>query len=94
VLSLVAVYLEGRPPSATKTYGYRRAGVLVALVNALSLIAVSFFIFYEASGAGEIRSTSCRNNDRRCAAASHERRGLHYCLAIRARRECPQRFPA
>src|SRR5712671_513792 len=48
LLSLLAVYLEGRPPSATKTYGYRRAGVLVALVNALSLIVVSFFIFYEA----------------------------------------------
>jgi cobalt-zinc-cadmium efflux system protein len=48
LLSLVAVYLEGRPPSATKTYGYRRAGVLAALVNALSLIAVAFFIFYEA----------------------------------------------
>src|SRR5271154_6754551 len=48
LLSLVAVYLEGRPPSATKTYGYRRAGVLVALVNALSLVAVSFLIFYEA----------------------------------------------
>src|SRR5258705_6097200 len=48
LLSLVAVYLEGRPPSATKTYGYRRAGVLAALVDALSLIAVAFFIFYEA----------------------------------------------
>src|SRR5712692_2762811 len=48
LLSLLAVYLEGRPPSATKTYGYRRAGVLVALVNALSLIVVSFFIFYKA----------------------------------------------
>src|ERR1700731_5266484 len=48
LLSLVAVYLEGRPPSATKTYGYRRAGVLAALVNALSLVVVSFFIFYEA----------------------------------------------
>jgi cobalt-zinc-cadmium efflux system protein len=48
LLSLVAVYLEGRPPSATKTYGYRRAGVLVALVNALSLVVVSGFIFYEA----------------------------------------------
>jgi cobalt-zinc-cadmium efflux system protein len=48
LLSLVAVYLEGRPPSATKTYGYRRAGVLAALVNSLSLILVSFFIFYEA----------------------------------------------
>src|SRR6266852_6856255 len=48
LLSLVAVYLEGRPPSATKTYGYRRAGVLAALVNALSLVVVSLFIFYEA----------------------------------------------
>ena len=48
LLSLVAVYLEGRPPSATKTYGYRRAGVLAALVNSASLIVVSFFIFYEA----------------------------------------------
>jgi cobalt-zinc-cadmium efflux system protein len=48
LLSLAAVYLEGRPPSATKTYGYRRAGVLAALVNSLSLVAVSFLIFYEA----------------------------------------------
>ena len=48
LLSLVAVYLEGRPPSVTKTYGYRRAGVLAALVNSLSLIVVAFFIFYEA----------------------------------------------
>jgi cobalt-zinc-cadmium efflux system protein len=48
LLSLAAVYLEGRPPSATKTYGYRRAGVLAALVNSVSLILVSFFIFYEA----------------------------------------------
>ncbi len=48
LLSLVAVYLEGRPPSVTKTYGYRRAGVLAALVNSVSLIVVAFFIFYEA----------------------------------------------
>ena len=48
LLSLVAVYLEGRPPSATKTYGWHRAGVLAALVNAGSLVAVSFLIFYEA----------------------------------------------
>jgi cobalt-zinc-cadmium efflux system protein len=48
LLSLVAVYLQARPPSATKTYGYHRAGVLAALINAGSLIVVSFFIFYEA----------------------------------------------
>ena len=48
LLSLVAVYLHARPPSTTKTFGYHRAGVLAALVNAVSLVAVSFFIFYEA----------------------------------------------
>jgi len=48
LLSLVAVYLHSRPPSATKTYGWHRAGVLAALVNAASLLLVSFLIFYEA----------------------------------------------
>jgi cobalt-zinc-cadmium efflux system protein len=47
LLSLTAVYLHSRPPSTTKTFGYHRAGVLAALVNAVSLVAVSFFIFYE-----------------------------------------------
>src|SRR5882724_8214834 len=48
LLSLTAVYLHSRPPSTTKTFGYHRAGVLAAVVNAVSLVAVSFFIFYEA----------------------------------------------
>jgi cobalt-zinc-cadmium efflux system protein len=48
LLSLAAVYMHSRPPSSTKTYGYHRAGVLAALLNALSLVVVSFFIFYEA----------------------------------------------
>jgi len=48
LLSLFAVYLQSRPPSTTKTYGYHRAGVLAALVNALSLVVVSLLIFYEA----------------------------------------------
>jgi cobalt-zinc-cadmium efflux system protein len=48
LLSLVAVYLHARPPSATKTYGWHRAGVLAALVNAGSLVVVAFLIFYEA----------------------------------------------
>jgi cobalt-zinc-cadmium efflux system protein len=48
LLSLAAVYLENRPPSATKTYGYSRAGVLAAFINAMTLVAIAFYIFYEA----------------------------------------------
>src|ERR1700676_3679049 len=48
LLALVAVYLQSRPALSTKTYGYHRAGVLAALVNAVSLVAVAFFIFYVA----------------------------------------------
>ncbi len=48
LLSLAAVYLEHRPPSATKTYGYSRAGVLAAFINAITLVAIAFYIFYEA----------------------------------------------
>jgi cobalt-zinc-cadmium efflux system protein len=47
LLSLVAVYFQSRPANASKTYGYQRAGVLAALVNAGSLVIVAFFIFYE-----------------------------------------------
>jgi cobalt-zinc-cadmium efflux system protein len=48
LLSLLAVYLHSRPPSATHTYGYHRAGVLAALVNSATLVVISFVIFYEA----------------------------------------------
>ena len=48
LLSLVAVYFQSRPANSSKTYGYHRAGVLAALVNATSLAGISFFIFYEA----------------------------------------------
>src|SRR5512141_1178881 len=42
LLSLFAVYMETRPPSATKTYGYSRAGVLAAFVNSATLVLLSF----------------------------------------------------
>src|SRR3954471_10011004 len=47
-LSWVAVYVQTRPPSARRTYGYQRAGVLAAFVNALTLLGIAFYIFYEA----------------------------------------------
>ncbi len=48
MLSWVAVFIQTRPPSATKTFGYHRAGVLAAFVNALTLVVIAFYIFYEA----------------------------------------------
>lgn len=48
LLSWVAAYIQERPPSSTKTFGYHRAGVLAAFVNASSLVLISLLIFYEA----------------------------------------------
>src|SRR5262245_1107176 len=48
LLSWVALYLQARPRSATKTYGYHRAGVLAAFVNALTLVGIAFYICFEA----------------------------------------------
>lgn len=48
MLSWGAVYISGRPPSARRTFGYHRAGVIAAFINASSLVAIAAFIFYEA----------------------------------------------
>lgn len=48
LLSWVAVFIQMRPPNATKTFGYHRAGVLAAFLNALTLVGVALYIFYEA----------------------------------------------
>ena len=44
ILSFVAVYFQGRPANDHKTFGYQRAGVLAAFVNALSLIVLALWI--------------------------------------------------
>jgi cobalt-zinc-cadmium efflux system protein len=49
VLSWFAVYFQQRPADDQRTYGYTRAGVLAAFLNALSLLVVSAFIFVEAA---------------------------------------------
>ena len=48
ILSWVALYFERRPPDAHKTFGYQRAGVLVAFVNSLLLVAVAIYLCYAA----------------------------------------------
>jgi cobalt-zinc-cadmium efflux system protein len=47
VLAWVALYFERRPPDHQRTYGYQRAGVLAAFVNAILLGAVAVYICLE-----------------------------------------------
>jgi cobalt-zinc-cadmium efflux system protein len=47
LLAWFGFYLQSKPADETKTYGYHRAGVLAAFVNALTLVALSIWIFYE-----------------------------------------------
>jgi cobalt-zinc-cadmium efflux system protein len=44
LLSFVAVYFQGRPANDQKTFGYQRAGVLAAFVNASVLVVLSAWI--------------------------------------------------
>ena len=44
ILSFVAVYFQSRPATDKKTFGYQRAGVLAAFVNALALIVLGLWI--------------------------------------------------
>jgi len=48
VLSFVAVWFQTRPPTDQKTFGYQRAGVLAAFLNALTLILISGWIAFAA----------------------------------------------
>jgi cobalt-zinc-cadmium efflux system protein len=43
-LSFVAVYFQRRPATDEKTFGYQRAGVLAAFVNALTLMVLAGWI--------------------------------------------------
>lgn len=47
ILAAFAVYVQSKPADDRKTFGYHRAGVLAAFVNALTLIVIAGFILYE-----------------------------------------------
>jgi cobalt-zinc-cadmium efflux system protein len=49
LLAWIGVYLDSKPADETKTYGYHRAGVLTAFINALTLVLLSGWIFYESA---------------------------------------------
>jgi cobalt-zinc-cadmium efflux system protein len=47
LLAWFGCYLQTKPANETKTFGYQRAGVLTAFVNALTLVALAAWIFFE-----------------------------------------------
>src|SRR5262249_35090314 len=47
LLAWFAVFMQAKPANESKTFGYHRAGVLSAFVNALTLVALSLWILYE-----------------------------------------------
>jgi len=49
-VSLSALYLSQRPPTASKTFGYHRIEILAAFVNGLALWLIVGLIFHEAYG--------------------------------------------
>jgi cobalt-zinc-cadmium efflux system protein len=48
LLSWYGVRQAARPPSSRMTFGYHRVGVIIAIVNAVSILAISGIILYEA----------------------------------------------
>ena len=48
-VALFAAWLAGRPAGPSRTFGYRRAEILAALFNGVSLVAISIWIFVEAA---------------------------------------------
>jgi len=48
LLSFAAVYFQSRPADTSKTFGYQRAGVMAAFINAATLIVISIWIAIEA----------------------------------------------
>ncbi len=47
VLSLVALIFASRPPTEKKTFGFYRLEILAALINGVTLLLITSWIFYE-----------------------------------------------
>lgn len=47
-LALFAFWLSAKPATPNKSFGYKRAEILAALFNGITIVAISLWIFYEA----------------------------------------------
>jgi cobalt-zinc-cadmium efflux system protein len=61
-LSLLAIWMAARPHTPGRTFGYHRVEIVAALVNGLTLGAISLYVFWEAaqrfSDPPEVRSAA------------------------------------
>jgi len=48
ILSWYGLWIARRPSSEKHSYGYHRVGILTALVNAVALVVIALFVFWEA----------------------------------------------
>jgi cobalt-zinc-cadmium efflux system protein len=48
LIAYIASVYSDKKPSGKRTFGYKRIEILAALINALSLIAITIFLFFEA----------------------------------------------
>jgi cobalt-zinc-cadmium efflux system protein len=48
ILALGALILQKRRPTAARSYGYQRAGILASFINAAALVGFTLYIFVEA----------------------------------------------
>lgn len=47
-LALFAFWLSAKPPTPNRSFGYKRAEILAAMFNGVTIVVVSLWIFYEA----------------------------------------------
>lgn len=47
LISLIALIFAGRPPTQRKTFGFYRLEILAALLNGVTLLVITSWIFYE-----------------------------------------------
>ena len=105
LLSFVAVYFQTRPATHSKTFGYQRAGVLAAFINAATLIVIAIWIAIEAihrlSAPVAVQpqlmmvvaaaGVSDERRDRRAPVGSGSRREHAQCLPPHGRRHALNR---
>ena len=48
VIAWIANKISQKPSNSKRTFGYKRIEILAAFINALVLVVISFYLFYEA----------------------------------------------